>query len=308
MDNPNIFEEARKASAETLGESMQTDAVDAADAADATSPENGESIDNTIPEPENGVQQVQLDEAATVAETAAQTAADNAALLQETQQRLEASEQRNAQLTGIIDELSKKNEQQIIEEVMEPPVLDVSGLAFADEETVSAAQSKYAADMAEYMEKRLMKELSPALEYAKQGMHEKEKNEAIANLSGIPALKGIGDMVPQLDRLIANNKWLQSEDMPMEDRYINAYAIARGVDSINAPAPQPPKAPTVDELMAMYNSNPEFQEMIEQQRIEKIKHNQQVPPLSASSGNAALNIKETPKSFDEVYDSLTGRN
>ena len=54
--------------------------------------------------------------------------------------------------------------------------------------------------------------------------------------------------------------------------------------------------------MAMYNANPEFQQMIEKQRIDALKDSQQVPVMSASSGltNAALNIKEKPQTMDEA--------
>jgi hypothetical protein len=49
--------------------------------------------------------------------------------------------------------------------------------------------------------------------------------------------------------------------------------------------------------MALYNGNPEFQEMVEKQRIAQVSNSQQVPPFSASRGavNAALYIPEEPK-------------
>jgi hypothetical protein len=55
--------------------------------------------------------------------------------------------------------------------------------------------------------------------------------------------------------------------------------------------------------MELYDKNPTFQELIEKKRIESLKESQQVPPFSASSGavNAALNIKEKPKTFDEAF-------
>ena len=89
--------------------------------------------------------------------------------------------------------------------------------------------------------------------------------------------------------------------MPMEEKFINAYAIARGVNAINTP-PAEPKELTDDELMELYDKNPTFQELIEKKRIDAIKNSQQVPPFSASSGavNAALNIQEKPKTFDEA--------
>jgi division protein CdvB (Snf7/Vps24/ESCRT-III family) len=108
-------------------------------------------------------------------------------------------------------------------------------------------------------------------------------------------------MLPQLDRIIESNKWLKSDDMSIEEKYINAYAIARGVNAINTP-PEEPKELTEDELMELYDKNPTFQELIEKKRLEAIKQSQQVPTFSASSGavNAALNIPEKPKTLEEA--------
>ena len=185
-----------------------------------------------------------------------------------------------------------------------PPTIDINGLAFADEETQRAAMKKFSDDMAAYTREQLMKELSPTLEYAKKGMLEAEKASVVDALSQIPELGGIREMLPQLDRIIAANKWLQSEDMPLDEKYINAFAMARGINSINTPPaePEPPKELTPEEMLAMYNSNPAFRELVEKQRIGKVEQSQQVPPFSASSGavNAALNIKEKPKTLEEA--------
>ena len=102
----------------------------------------------------------------------------------------------------------------------------------------------------------------------------------------------------ELEKIVSSNRWLQSEDMPMDEKLINAYAIARGVNAINTP-PVEQKELTSEELMELYDKNPTFQELIEKKRLDAIKNSnsQQVPPFSASSGavNAALNIKEKPK-------------
>lgn len=242
-----------------------------------------------------------IDQAAQTAEIAVQVASQKDSQLQQAQAMIEALKQQNQQLQGTIDEMSRQNTEKIMEDAISPPTLDINGLAFADEETVAAAQAKFAADMAAYNRRQIMGELAPAIEYAKAGMREKEKAEAISALSKIPELAGIDDMLPQLDRIIENNKWLQSEEMPMDEKYINAFAMAKGVNSINTPPPAP-KEPTAEELMELYNANPAFQEMIEKQRLEQIKQSQQVPQFSASSGaaNAALNIKEKPQTLEEA--------
>lgn len=303
---PNTFDEASKASEEMFEQDAQL-TLD-----DTTATETPENVpaENTppaepeaAPAPEQGAaaEQTALGEAAQTAEIAAQVAADKDAELQQIKQQLEAERQRSAQLQGSLDELSRQNEENIVEEALAPPVLDVNALAFADEDTVNAAQAKYATDMAEYNRKVFMKEFAPVIEQANKAKYAEERNSVISALSQVPELNGIDEMLPQLDRIIANNKALSSDAIPLDEKYITAFAIAKGVNSINTP-PAEPKAPTTEELMELYNNNPEFQEMVEKQRIAQVNNSQQVPLFSASSGavNAALNIPEEPKGWDDA--------
>jgi hypothetical protein len=165
----------------------------------------------------------------------------------------------------------------------------------------SAEMAKFIEGLTAYNREQMMKELAPTLEFAKKGMQNEEKGQLMEVLSQVPELAGITDMLPQLERIIASNKWLSSGDMPLDEKYINAYAIAKGVNAINTP-PEEPKELTDEELMELYDKNPTFQELVEKKRIEAIKNSQQVPPFSASSGavNAALNIKEKPKNWDDA--------
>ena len=245
-----------------------------------------------------------VEEAVQTAEVAAQTAAQKNEELQQALAAIETLKQQNQQLQGTIDEMSKQNTDSIIEEAFAPPTLDLNGLAFADEETQKAEMAKFVEGLSAYNKQELLKELSPALEYAKKGMRDAETKEVISALSQVPELKNIQEMLPQLDRIIANNKWLSSDDVPLDEKYITAYAMAKGIDSINNPPAPPvaPKEPTPEELLQMYNNNPAFQELVEKQRIDAIKPSQQVPPFSASSGavNAALNIKEKPQTLEEA--------
>jgi hypothetical protein len=299
---PNIFDEANKATEEMFEnpEAVTEETPEATVGAEEEQPV--EAPAEETPAPENATpEQVAMTDAAQTAELAARVAAEKDAELQQIMQQLEAEKQRNAELQGTVDELSKQNEQEVVEEALLPPELDISSLAFADEDTVKAAQAKYAADLAEYNRKTFMKEFAPVIEQANEAKYAKEKNEVLSALSQVPELQGINDMLPQLDRIIANNKALCSDAVPMDEKYITAYAIARGVNAINTP-PAEPKAPTTEELMALYNNNPEFQEMVERQRIEQVKNSQQVPPFSASSGavNAALDIPEEPKGWSDA--------
>ncbi len=257
-----------------------------------------EAVPPTEPTPEDAT----LNDAVNTAEVAAQVAQEKEAQLQQALQQIEELQSQHQQMQGMIDELSNKNEENLIEEAMLPPTLDINGLAFADEDTIEQAQAEYAQKMAAYNRKQFEEEYKPVLDFAKKGMQEEERARVLSDLSEAPELQGIQEMMPQIERIIANNKWLQSGDMPLDEKYVNAYAIARGVNAINTPPPEPQKELTSEELMQLYESNPTFQELVEKKRLDAIKNSQQVPPFSASSGavNAALNIKEKPKTFEEA--------
>ncbi len=310
MTNPSNFDEANTATEEMFAQEQQSPAEP--QTAEVTPPADTENPENTSTEnPAENAQDTEqtdmqptLERAMQTAETATEAAQQKNAQLQQAITDIEMLKQENQQLQGTIDEISKHNAENIVDNALTPPSLDISELAFADEGTQKSAMAKFVEDMAVYNRQQLMKELSPVLEYAKKGMYDTEKTGVVETLSQIPELSNIQEMLPQLDRIIANNRWLQSDDMPMEEKYINAYAMARGVDSINNPPqpPEPAKEPTTEELLEMYNNNPAFQELVEKQRLEQIKQSQQVPPFSASSGaaNAALNIKEKPQTLEEA--------
>lgn len=287
----NEFENAKNATEDLFDESLAE--------------ERGEQTktvqEETNPAEEREAVTETLNEAVQTAETATETAAEKNNQLMQVLEELEAVKQQNETLQDTISQMSQKQKEAIVENALEMPVLDVNSLAFADEETVKNAQSEYARKMAEFIKDDVMKEMSPFVEQAKEGMYQKEKNEVISALSQIPELAGIEAMIPQLDRIIKNNKALFSENIPVDEKYITAYAIARGVNSINTP-PEEAKEPTPEELMELYDKNPAFQELVEKKRLQEIKKSQQVPPLSSSSGavNAALNIKEKPKTFEEA--------
>ena len=240
-----------------------------------------------------------VDEAANVAQAAAQAAAQREQDYQRIMSENEQLRQTKNELQQTITQQSQQREQAIIENEMQMPMLDVNRLAFEDDETVQQMQQDYANAMQKYVTQQVLKDVEPALQYAKDGMREKEKREMLEAFSGVDELKGINDMLPQLDYIIEHNKWLANDDIPMDEKYLTAYMIANGVNSANTP---PPSDPTAEELMKYYDSNPEFQQMIEKKRLDDIKQSQQVPAMSASNGavNAALTIKEKPTTWDDA--------
>ncbi len=321
MPNPNTFDEATAATEEMFANNEQLSLADVPPAenppaeseqgaetppAEETPTENPPTGTEESPAQQPGTETTPsaIEQAAQTAEVAAQVASEKDGQLQQAMAEIEALKQQNQQLQGTIDEMSRQNTENIIEDALTPPTLDIDSLAFADEDTKKEAMAKFAQEMSAYNRQELMKEMSPALEFAKRGMRDAEKKDVIAALSQIPELANIEQMMPQLDRIIEKNKWLQAEDMPLDERYINAYFFGKGIDVTNNPPaqPEPAKEPTPEELLALYNNNPAFQELVEKQRLDTIKQSQQVPPFSASSGavNAALDIKEKPQTLEEA--------
>ena len=292
------FEDARTATEEMFENPDATQAQEAEEQVE----QSAETVETQEQVQEQPAQETAvLNDAVNTAEIAAQTAQEKEIELQQALREIELLKAQNQQMQGSIDELSRQNEENLIEEALQMPTLDINGLAFSTEEEVAKAQAEYAQKMSEFVKAGVMKEVSPFVEQAKEGIYQKEKAETISALSQIPELAGINEMIPQLDMIIANNRWLQSDDMSIEEKFINAYAIAKGVNAMNTP-PEQPKELTDEDLMKLYDENPTFQELIEKKRLDAIKNSQQVPPFSASSGavNAALNIKEKPKTFEEA--------
>lgn len=261
----------------------------------AQEPQAQEQPAQEQPAQENNV----VDEAANVAQAAAQAAAEREQEYQRIMAENEQLRQTNNELQQTITQQSQQREQAIIEDATQMPMLDVNRLAFEDDATVQKMQQDYANAMQKYVTQQVMKDVEPALQYAKDGMREKEKREMLEAFKGVDELKGINDMLPQLDYIIEHNKWLANDDIPMDEKYLTAYMIANGVNSANTP---PPSDLTAEELMKYYDSNPEFQQMIEKKRLDDIKQSQQVPAMSASNGavNAALTIKEKPTTWDDA--------
>ena len=246
-----------------------------------------------------------LNDAVNAAEAASSAAIDLNEQLNQLKEQNSMLMQQNSQLQegfgalkNQMQQMSEQQKESIVGEVYERPTIDLASLAFADEAEIKRQQDEYADKMAQYVKHGVMDELSPLVDEAKRGRLEREKKTVIDALSKVPELSGIEELIPQMDRIIENNVVLRGDDIPLDEKYINAYAIARGVNAINTPQ----REPTAEDLMQLYEKNPEFQELLEKKRIESLKPNQQVPPLSAGGGaqSAALNIKEKPKSWEDA--------
>lgn len=243
-----------------------------------------------------------IDEAVSTAETAAQELNRTSTELGQMREQNAALQEQLRQLSEQIKQMSQQQEESIVAETITQPHLDINGLAFADDETVAAAETEYAKQMAEYVRGGLMDELAPYINEAKEGKRRAQRDEVFDGLSRVKELDGISGRRRQLDSIIESNKALSSDDIPDDEKYIMAYAIARGIDAMNAPPQEPPKEMTPEEFLEKYKTNEEYRKLIEQDRISAVKDSQQVPQFSASSGavNAALNIPEKPKTWEEA--------
>ena len=285
VNEPANFDEAAMAANEMFARQAEQQEV---------SGDNGENNDDVV---ENNI----ADVAAPPAQEPPpqQPAVTPELMLNQMHGELQMLRQQNQQLQQALQQQSDVQRQNIVEEVLAPPQLDLSNIAFDDENTIAAKQNDYAMQMAEYMKKTMMKDLSPFIQQAKDGIAQKEKSDALASLSALPDMQDLNEMLPQIENIIAKNNALASSDMPVDEKYVTAYLIASG---INAKGKK--NEMTAEKFMEYYDSNQELRDIIDKRRVQEIKGGQGVPPLSASNGavNAALNIPKTPTNFSEAHE------
>lgn len=254
------FEEA-KANTQQLFEELPENDPAGEKEQEAVSNEQDESVDipqDLQPGEDEKIEKEQtnaiLDDAVNAAETAASAALDLNEQLNQLKEQNSMLMQQNSQLQegfgalqSQMQQMSEQQKESIVGEVYERPAIDLASLAFADEAEIKRQQDEYAEKMAQYVKHGVMEELSPFVDEARRGKLEREKTAVIDALSKVPELSGIEALIPQMDRIIENNVALKSSDIPLDEKYISAYAIARGVNAINTPQ----KEPTAEDLMRL---------------------------------------------------------
>ena len=141
-----IFDEANKATEEMFANNEQPIEEDVqAQEEQAETVETPAEQTQAQPTQEDAV----LGDAVNTAEVAAQVAQEKESQLQQALREIEILRAQSQEMQGTISELSRQNEEKILEEAMQPPVLDINGLAFATEEEVARAQAEYAQKMTE---------------------------------------------------------------------------------------------------------------------------------------------------------------
>lgn len=279
----NNFDEAK----ELASEMIENPSENQEEAAPAEQQENSEETPS---------------EAEQLTQRAVETADNAAQIAQQKAADVEALKNENEHLKALLNETRESNQEAIDGLKNNLPVLDLSNLAFDDEEQIKERTADYTKQILEFAEKNaetnLLKKLEPIISKAQRAAEAQEHKEVLGVLEQIPELSGISGMAPQLDEIISKHRALQNPELSTEEKYITALAIAQGVNSMN----EQKKEHTYDDFVNMYENSPELQQFVERKRADRLKESQQVPNLSASNGagSAALNIPNKPKSFDEA--------
>ena len=109
-----------------------------------------------------------LDNAVGTAEAAAQELSRTSAELSQIRAQNAQLEEQLREMNERMQQMSQQTEENIVNEALKMPTLDINGLAFADEDTVRAAQEEYAKNMADYIRGGIMHELEPYVKEAKE--------------------------------------------------------------------------------------------------------------------------------------------
>ncbi len=321
----NEFEKAKQASIEAFGRQQTFDDANTTTAQSQPEQQATPSAEQASSAQATGAieqqeQPVQATDRATVTEEAISVAEQAAAIAQQKNsevatltQQLEQEKQKSASLEAVINEMNQKKEEEILEEPLTMPELQVEDILFASPEELAAAQKKYAEEMSEYQHKLLDRQYAPIKAQAKKLEEAEILQQMTSDVKGRREFEGFDspEMQSRLRIIIEQNEFLKNSDLPYEKKLINAFAIARGADAMYSQqgANGENKEQSVDELVEIYKNNPEFKQAIEKLRIDELNDGQQVPPLTASggAGNVALNINNKPKTFGEARERAKAR-
>lgn len=319
MPDYNNIEEASAAISDMFAAQQAADEADA-DRAEAAAEQA--AAEETVDEAQVDADEAsrQAEEAGAIANAAAQAAQErdnqlNAlnAQYEQMMQQMQAIAQENEQLKSQMHDMyegfseqQRAQEAAVIEqaEADDRPVLDLDELQFLPEDERQAAINKYADDMRDYTMRGVLEspEIAELVRQAQDGRTQREREEALSEIEKYAETANVRAYLPYIDRIMQNNPYFTDGNMPMVDKVLNAYMIARGAEALQAK----PKEMSVDDLMGMYHNNPDFAKAIEQERLAAVKEGQQVPTFAPSDGdaNAAVNIPEKPGKVEDVAEKL----
>lgn len=314
MENENMdFETAKQLALQNFDEGNETDdevygevpepQPQEQNVVDEQQQEQGQTAENdTVQQPPTDTEPVSPQEqalqAANIAEQAAQVAQQQNTDLSNLQAQVNQLMEENKNLQNAIDQQNAQQMEHV--EDLVAPTLDFDRMMFEDEQTQREIMQNYQNDLANYQREMILRELKPDLDFARTARIDAEKNAIVDELSALPEFQNMRAMMPQINNVMSSNAALFSDDVPLDERLVTAYAMVNGVNNIRTP--KEPKAPTAEEIVNMLNSNPEAMELLEKQRIAKLNNAKDVPKMSATSGvsNVAATVHEKPKTFEEA--------
>lgn len=296
--NQMDFSKTREATMNMVNSAEEGEPADQANAEPTGEPSDeptGEPADNQgdVPEDNTGDDGVVAEQDPALATQ--QAIEDTSAIIGEN----EALKAENERLKALQEQTSNDKEVNLVEEALMPPVLDIEKIMYLPDEERMAAQQKYSQDMADYSQKRAMKDFEPLLaDYNANKMNVERQ----ASFDAIEKMDGYGDVKQHADsinHLIQTNEAIKNMTDPVQQA-LTAYLIAKGLDATNQK--EPAKEPTAEDLFNKYKGDKDFRDLVEKDRAENLRQHQQVPILPTSNGvaNVALNVPEKPKTFGEA--------
>ena len=233
-------------------------------------------------------------------------------MVQQMQIQNQSLNQEIERLRSALDEQNQAAEVSEIRQAVTPPappqIPTLDELAYLDEEGKKARQNEYASAMAEFIKGQAMADLQPFIDKAKEAERIEAEEAVIKRLSSPGSgYADFAEFLPMIKNIAKNNPLVANAEAG-DDKYLTAYAIAKG---IKANEPVAPKTKLTDEdlrllgneqLLEIYRSNPELQKMIASEQVQKAQETGEVPVFSASgdAGNVALTPDAKPKTLEEA--------
>ena len=199
------------------------------------------------------------------------------------------------QLKALSAQQSQAAEEEIQEQLLEPPKLDLKDIAYLSDEEIAQREAEYTQQMLDFTMQGVDKKIQPVLSQYESQQRATEEQSVLNDLR----LKSpdFDTYLPEIQSFLSADNAVSKAlaAMPARERYVAAALMAKGA----APVQQE----TAESLVKKIAANPDAMRMLELQRVEATKKNSNIPPQSASSGmaNVPVNPPATPKSFDEAH-------
>lgn len=198
-----------------------------------------------------------------------------------------------------------------MKEELTPPVPpDFSHSDFLSDEERNRMWSDFIGKSTEYAIAAARKEYQPYIEAAEEGQRSAKEQAVIAQMSrpesGLP---GFADELPTIKRVIAENPLFKNSD-DIEANFLNAYLLTKGgrnFEPKTSLSDDDLKLLTQQQMMNLYDSNPDFQRAVAKKLQDNLKDGQNIPQFSASgntSNSAAANTEPPVLTFKEAAERM----